>query len=345
MDIKKIKALIIEDSKFVNTLFTGLLEQTDDIEVIGIATTEEEATTKIATLKPDIITLDADIPDMDAASFLDKLMNKNPVPVIMVSTLNADGAETTIRALEIGAVDYLVKPKVFDEFKDLNKLKNELSTKIRSALKATLRHHSHTKNNDSKTLSYKVKTDANQSRMITLCASVGGVGAVKQILTSLPKNSPPIIVSLQLHPDLVKAFASRLSALCEIKVLAAEHGEPLSDGRAYLGSTYTETSFNKKGDDLCLVIQEKKSSKPVDHMLLSLANTFNGRLVGAVLTGQGEDGVNGFLKIKEAGGYVIAQNENSCVIYDTPKTAKERGIAHAECSIEKISKELLQRCA
>ncbi len=343
MTTKKIKILIIEDSKFVKTLFTGLLNQTDDIEVVGTAENEREATKKITELKPDIITLDADIPEMDGIRFLDKLMHKDPIPVIMISTLDKEGAETTIRALEIGAVDYLIKPKQFEDFKDLSKLKTELENKVHLALKASLRYHSLSDNSKIKTLAFD-SSQKSISRIITLSSSVGGVEAVKQVLSLLPSNSPPILVSLRLHESLVNAFTERLSSLCEVGINLAKNGQKISTGQAYLTSSSNNIHLEKSGDNFKVVINENENQNPVDSMFESLANNFGNKVVGVILTGHGHDGTQGMIKIKEKGGFVISQNEASCVIYETPKLAKSKGAINVELPLEDIPNEILKKC-
>ncbi len=343
MPTKKIKILIIEDSKFVKTLFTGLLNQTDDIEVVGTADNESEAIKKIAELHPDIITLDAEIPDMDGSRFLNKLMSKNPIPVIMISTLDKEGSETTVRALEIGAVDYLVKPIGFEAFKDLNKLKNELVTKIHLALNASLRYHSNSDNATIKTISFE-SPNKSPSKVITLSASVGGVEAVKQILSSLPSNCPPVIVSLKLHESLVESFVYRLAPLCEIAVSLAKNGQKVTAGNVYLTSSSTPIHFEKSGNNYKIVMGNEPSNTPVDLMFESLANNFGNQVVGVILTGHGQDGTQGLIKIKEKGGFIICQNEASCVIYETPKYAKSKGAVNVELALEEIPSAILKKC-
>lgn len=346
--MSKIRVIVVDDSKFIRTLFTGLLNDTPDIEVVDSAEDPYDAREKIKLHNPDVITLDVEMPKMDGLSFLEKIMKLRPMPVVMASTLTQAGAETTIKALEMGAVDYISKPTNFDEFGNLDKIKNELASKIRVASKAKI-----SANVQSSSATKSVVSDYKTpigNKIIAIGASTGGVESLRVVLTKMPSNCPPIVITQHMPEKFTTSFAARLSTICQIKVVEASDGESLKNGTAYIapGGKHMKivgsvtSGYKAKIDDSPLVSGHKPS---VDFMFNSLAEVVSGNCVAAILTGMGKDGAAGILKLKQKGCPTIGQNQETCVVYGMPRAAKEIGAIDKELPLESIAEELLKMVA
>lgn len=346
--MSKIKVIVVDDSKFIRTLFTGLLNEMADIEVVDSAEDPFDAREKIKLHNPDVITLDVEMPKMDGLSFLEKIMKLRPMPVVMASTLTQAGADTTIRALEMGAVDYVSKPTNFDEFGNLDRLKNELASKIRVAAKAKIPANIHfTNSNKPSTAQYKFSTG---NKIIAIGASTGGVESLRVVLSKMPENCPPIVVTQHMPEKFTASFAARLSTICSIKVVEASDGELLKNGTAYIapGGKHmkimgsSNSGYKVKIEDGPLVSGHKPS---VDFMFSSLADVIDGNCVAAILTGMGRDGAEGMLKLKQKGCPTIGQNQETCVVYGMPRAAKEIGAIDKEVALEMVADEILKLLA
>ena len=344
----KIKVIVVDDSKFIRTLFTGLLNETPDIEVVDSAEDPFDAREKIKQHNPDVITLDVEMPKMDGLSFLEKIMKLRPMPVVMASTLTQAGADTTIRALEIGAVDYVSKPTNFDEFGNLDRLKNELANKIRVAAKARIPANMHFNNaNKPAVTQYKGSVG---NKIIAIGASTGGVESLRVVLAKMPPNCPPIVITQHMPEKFTASFAARLSTICAIKVVEASDGESIKIGTAYIapGGKHMKivgsptSGYKVKIEDGELVSGHKPS---VDFMFNSLAEVINGNCVAAILTGMGRDGAEGMLKLKQKGCPTVGQNQETCVVYGMPRAAKEIGAVDKEVALELVADEILKLAA
>lgn len=345
--MSKIRVIVVDDSKFIRTLFTSLLNDTNDIEVIASAEDPYDAREKIKLHNPDVITLDVEMPKMDGLTFLDKIMKLRPMPVVMASTLTQAGADTTIRALEMGAVDYISKPTNFDEFGNLDRLKNELASKIRIAAKARIPVNIHSNKANATVLQYKSSPG---NKLIAIGASTGGVESLRVVLSKMPTNCPPIVITQHMPEKFTASFAVRLSSICAIKVVEATDGELLKNGTAYIapGGKHMKitgsvaSGYKAKIEDGPLISGHKPS---VDFMFNSVADVTKGNCVAAILTGMGRDGAEGLLKLKTNGCQTIGQNQETCVVYGMPRAAKEIGAVDKEMALELIADELLKLSA
>ena len=333
---QKIRTIIIDDSKFIRTLFTGLLNQTPDIEVVDTAKDPDDASAKIKRHNPDVITLDVEMSEMDGIKFLEKMMKIKPIPVLMVSKLTGEGTDITLSALEMGAIDYLIKHEDLNNYKDLDIIKEDLVSKIRIAANAQIIYNAKTKNSAPANFEPSKNT---ANKIIAIGASIGGVGAIKQILSKLPSNCPPILMNLNLSEPFTKTLVNRLNTFSEVLVHTAKNGQQLKAGNAYV------VPNNK-----CVTIEGEKinlsnagDTSSIDSMFNSVAG-FGKDSIGVILTGTGSSGVQGIAKIKTSGGFTIAQDKASCVVYEMPKAANDSGTIDIELPLDKIANEILKNC-
>jgi two-component system chemotaxis response regulator CheB len=268
------------------------------------------------------------------------------MPVIMVSTLTKEGADVTLKALEMGAVDYLAKPSDFNIYKNLDALKEELSTKIRSAAGANLRG-SHTPI-DKKVINF-ISSNNTAKKIIAIGASTGGVEAIRQVVTKLPFNSPPTVITQHMPENFTEAFAKRLNTLTQVEVQEARDGQRLQSGNVYIAPGNRHMTLIKDGaytkiklDDGPNVSGHKPS---VDVMFQSVAKLYGSNAIGAILTGMGKDGATGMLEMKEKGAFNIGQSQDTCVVYGMPKAATELKATNIELPLEKITAEILKHCS
>lgn len=334
-----IRVIIVDDSAPIREMFRHFLSEDPMIEVVAVAEDPLDAREKIKQLHPDVMTLDIEMPKMDGISFLEKIMSLRPMPVIMVSTLTQRGADASIRAMEIGAFDTVAKPQRIEH---LASIRHELISKIKAAAKANVQAR--------KPVATTALTYSNEAprQLIAIGASTGGVEALRDLLTVLPANAPPIIISQHMPPIFTKSFAQRLDGLCRISVHEAEHGMKLKAGMACIApGSHHLTIKSKPGGWLCqlddgpLVSGHKPS---VDVMFESVAAVAGNRAVSAILTGMGKDGARGMLAIREQGGVTIGQNEASCVVYGMPKAAFDCGALSMQVPLSDIAYTLLKHC-
>lgn len=345
-NMKKIKVLIVDDSVLIRAIFAEMLAHEPDIEVVGTAIDPFDAREKIKLLSPDVITLDVEMPKMDGISFLEKIMALRPMPVIMVSSLTAKGADITIRALEIGAADFLTKPAAQNET-SLLAMKHELHAKIRHAVlhKLTARSEKKQASNEIKPLSFNGN---HHHKIIAIGASTGGVEALRDVLQALPANMPPIVVTQHMPAGFTTSFAARLDKICAARVHEAENLQVLQAGNIYIarGDMHMEIEVQMGKFVIKLRDGEPVSShKPsVDVLFSSVAKAAGKRAIGVILTGMGHDGAEGLLKMREAGARTIGQSEASCVVYGMPKVAKSIGAVEQELSLSKIAGGIIGLC-
>ena len=332
MSEKKIRVLIVDDSALIRGVMTEILNEDPQIEVVGAAPDPYVARDKLKTLKPDVLTLDVEMPKMDGLTFLQKLMAARPMPVVMVSSLTEQGAATTMQALESGAVDFVTKPSV-DIQHGLAELAEQITSKVKIAAQSTVKKRSQL---DSAESAERIKTLAAQSAMIkttdTLIAigsSTGGTEALRELLEVLPPNTPPILMTQHMPEHFTKTFANRLNELCQIHVKEAEEGDSVIPGQALLapGSYHMEVrrSRAKYYVSLNQAPPVNRHRPAVDPMFQSVARYAGANSVGVILTGMGNDGAAGMLEMKKAGAFNLAQDEKSCVVFGMPKEAIKTG--------------------
>lgn len=350
--MKKTRVLVVDDSVLIRQLFTELLNSDPGIEVIDTAFDPIDAREKIKKLNPDVITLDVEMPHMDGISFLEKIMSLRPMPVVMVSTLTQKGADTTLRALELGAVDYVSKPTEKQTRNTLSELKEELIAKVKTAANSKVRQRKIKIANenavDRSRIVRFVPTKECQGKIIAIGSSTGGVEALREIITMLPANSPPVVITQHMPPTFTKSFANRLNSCSEVTVHEAEHNQIIRSGNVYIAPGGRHMEIKQSGVNLVCHLSDGPNvsgHKPsVDVLFQSVASVMQSKAVGVILTGMGKDGSAGMLAMKKAGAFNIGQNEETCIVYGMPKAAFSLGAVDVETSLGKIAEEMLNRC-
>jgi len=323
---KRIKVLIVDDSALVRRILTEMLSSDASITVLGAAHDAYDAREKIKALNPDVLTLDVEMPRMDGVTFLRNLMRLRPMPVIMVSSLTEKGAEVTLDALSIGAVDYLPKPKI-DLAATLADYKEELIAKVKAAASARLRATTTTSASADAVLA---KRDPQRQlrtteRIIAIGASTGGTEAIKEVLIRLPPDTPGIVITQHIPKLFSGAFARRMDACCQVSVCEAEDGQQILRGHAYVAPGDMHLLLVRDGaryvcrlDDGPLVNRHKPS---VDVLFRSVAQQAGRNAIGVILTGMGKDGALGLKEMRDAGARTVAQDEATSIVWGMPGEA------------------------
>ncbi len=344
MNKGKIKVLIVDDSAIVRKILTEELSQDPDIEIVGTAPDPYVARDKIVLLKPDVITLDIEMPRMDGLTFLKKLMRHYPLPVIVVSSLTPKGSKMALEALENGAIEVLSKP---GPAYSVGEMSHQLKEKIRAAAKVNLRRVQYS--NLAKDLTPPIITKAlseTTQKIIAIGASTGGTEAIKEVLMKLPLNSPGIVIVQHMPPHFTTAFAERLNNLCQLEVKEAQDGDAVLNGRALLAPGNFHMLLRRSGSRYYVNIKDgpmvHHQRPAVDVLFYSVAQYAGPNAVGVILTGMGADGAEGLLKMKEAGAKTIAQDEATCVVFGMPKEAIKRGAVDKVLPLELIPQEIMQ---
>lgn len=334
--MKQIKVFIVEDSIFMRNVISDIINSDPQLQVIGTARDGEEALNKLDELKPDVITLDIEMPRMDGLSTLKQIMKKNPKPVIMLSALTQEGAIHTFKALEYGAVDYIPKPSGKISL-NLSTIKDEIISKIKMAASANL--------HKLKIKPIHIEAYELTDKIVAIGASTGGPQALTHVLTSLPDNVPPILIVQHMPEGFTKPFAERLDSMCKFKVKEAEDGDYVSEQLALIAPGGFHMTVSKTGR-----IQLRRGPaihgvRPaVDPMMESVAEIYKSKTIGVLLTGMGRDGAYGMKKIKENRGFTIAQDEETSVVFGMPKAAIEEGCVDVVLPLHKIPLEIMRRC-
>jgi two-component system, chemotaxis family, protein-glutamate methylesterase/glutaminase len=319
----KIKVLIVDDSALVREVFSRELSNDPGIEVVGAVPDPFVARDEILRLKPDVITLDIEMPRMDGLTFLRKLMKHHPIPVVVISSLTQKGGEMALEAMALGAVDVMCKPGSSYSVGDLAM---EIRDKVKAAARAPVGLALADKRPPPQARLSLAKTT---HKIVAIGASTGGTQALEYILTSLPPNSPGIIIVQHMPEHFTRSFADRLQTLCAMEVKEAEDGDTITPGRAIIAAGNFHLLLDRSG----AVYQARVKSGPVvsrhrpsvDILFRSVARYAGRNAVGVILTGMGSDGAGGMKEMKEAGAVNIAQDEASCVVYGMPKEAVSRG--------------------
>lgn len=352
---KKIRVLVVDDSAFMRKIIGDLLGNEKDIEVVDFARNGKEAIEKAKLKQPDIITLDVEMPILSGLDAITELMKIQPTPkVIMVSSLTTEGADATIRALELGALDFVAKPtKSLFSF-DSEGLKEDLLRKIRNLSSTKMKTSLITKYETvRKPLEQAVKSQGTVSGkfkyVIAIGTSTGGPRALQEVIPLFPKDIPAAILIVQhMPPGFTKSLAERLDSLSYIDVKEAQNGDILKPGCAYLAPGDYHMVLNKgSGEDLKIELNKNPQvtgHRPsVNVMMDSVAGTVTNRnLIAVMMTGMGNDGSEGILKIKKKGGKTIAQDEETCVVYGMPKSAVAVGAVDKIVPLQEITKEALK---
>ena len=349
----KIKVLIVDDSRMIRDVLTDILGEQPDIEVVGAAADAFEARDMIKNLDPDVITLDVEMPKMNGLEFLDKLMRAHPMPVVMISAATERGSEVTFRALELGAVDFVTKPKLNeqtpDDYGDL------IAEKIRAAKSARLRPPRRANPEDTVTMPAVApkrpvpKGVKTSDRLIAVGASTGGTEAIREFLIGMTPDCPGIAIVQHMPENFTRMFAERLDGLCQINVKEAEHNDPILPGHAYIAPGGKHLWVKRdEGQLLCKLSTEPPMNlhRPsVDFLFLSAAKFLGADAIGVIMTGMGKDGAKGMLKMKEAGAWNIAQDEATSVIFGMPREAIELDAVHEVAPLQRLRDKALARLA
>lgn len=344
--LKKIKVLIVDDSAIVRKIFSQELSRHEDIEVVGTAPDPYVAREKIVRLKPDVITLDIEMPRMDGLSFLRKLMKYFPVPAIIVSSLTPTNSEMAVEAMECGAVEVLAKPGGSYSVGDMSV---QLLEKIRAAAQARLApaiqsQRPTPQDEMSRDWSKALKTTTH--KIIAMGASTGGTEALKAVLTQMPPTSPGIVAVQHMPPRFTTAFADRLNTLSEIEVREAKNGDTVLPGLALIAPGNYHMVLRRSGGKYFVEIKNGPlvcHQRPsVDVLFHSVAQHAGSNALGVIMTGMGKDGARGLLEMRQAGARTIAQDEASCVVYGMPKEAVKCGAVENVVSLGDIPRTVLR---
>ncbi|WP_077367494.1 protein-glutamate methylesterase/protein-glutamine glutaminase [Anaerosalibacter sp. Marseille-P3206] len=346
-----IKVLIVDDSALIRTIIKDIIEEDNEIKVIGIARNGKEALEKIPKLNPDVITLDVEMPIMDGITTLKEINKRYSIPVIMLSSLTTKGAEMTLKALEIGAVDFIPKPKnVFDI--GSNSVRKDLIEKIKvvSKLKSIKKdiEFTETKKTKNKTIVTAKSYGKEYESIVAIGTSTGGPRALQQLIPKIPPNINATIVIVQhMPPGFTKSLANRLDTLSEVNVKEGEDGEILKRGYCYIAPGDFHMTVVETNRELKIKLDKNppvSGLRPtVDALMESVSRLIHVKKIAAILTGMGSDGTIGINEIKKNNGFTIAEDESTCVVYGMPKSAIKSGAIDVVLPIDKIADEIINR--
>lgn len=348
MTTSKIRVVVIDDSALIRSVLREIINRQSDMEVVGVAPDPLVAREMIREKNPDVITLDVEMPRMDGLDFLEKLMRLRPMPVIMVSTLTERGSDAALRALELGAVDFVAKPRL-DIVAGMHDTSLEIVEKIRTAYRAKIRKRVPLTARDSfgadAVLPVRKMSVGSTEKIIAVGASTGGTEAIKEFLIRLPPDSPGIVITQHMPEAFTRSFASRLDGLCKIRVKEAEHGERVLPGHAYIAPGHSHLLLRRNGANYVAELSQgppvNRHRPSVDVLFRSVANCAAGNAIGVILTGMGKDGALGMLEMRQAGAYNFAQDEESCVVFGMPKEAIAVGAVHEVLPLVQIASKVL----
>ena len=346
--MRKIRVLIVDDSAAMRQLLTAILSADPEIEVLGTAPDPYIAREKIKALHPDVLTLDVEMPRMDGLTFLEKLMRGHPMPVVMVSSLTQRGCDTTLQALEIGAVDFFPKPCI-DTLSGIREASAEIVAKVKNAARTKVQVATASAAGRLSSAAPVVSKVRLTNMIIAIGASTGGTEAIREVLTAVPADCPGIVVVQHMPPGFTASFAKRLDSLCEISVSEAKDGDRVLPGHALIapGDFQTEIKVSGAFASVRVYAGERVSlHRPsVDVLFESCARQLGQNAVGVIMTGMGSDGAQGLKKMRDAGASTIAQDEATSIVFGMPKEAIAAGGACQVVPLPKIAKSILDLCA
>jgi two-component system chemotaxis response regulator CheB len=326
--MKKITVLVVDDSALIRKLLGEIINSQPDMLCVGAAPDPLVAREMIRALNPEVLTLDVEMPRMDGLDFLERLMRLRPMPVVMVSTLTDKGSEATLRALELGAVDYVSKPKI-DITHGIQEYAAEIADKIRTAAASRPRLQPAAAAGAARALPALGNRSVSTEKLIIVGASTGGTEAIREFLVQLPSDCPGILITQHMPAVFTKSFAARLDSLCRISVKEAEHGERILPGHAYVAPGNWHLLLKRSGANYVTQLSDgppvNRHRPSVDVLFRSAAEHAGRNAVGVILTGMGKDGALGMLAMKQAGAYNFSQDEASCVVFGMPKEAIAAG--------------------
>jgi len=348
MNIKKIKVLCVDDSALIRSLMTEIINSQPDMMVVATASDPLVARDLVKQHNPDVMTLDVEMPRMDGLEFLEKLMRLRPMPVVMVSSLTERGSEAALRALELGAIDFVTKPRL--GIRDgLLAYTDLIVGKIRMAAAARIFPSKRAANGNSPA----AVADAallrspllSTEKLIIIGASTGGTEAIREMLQPLPPDSPGILIAQHMPAGFTNSFAQRLNGLCRVAVTEAVHGERILPGHAYIAPGGFHLSLSRNGANYVAHVDQmppvNRHRPSVDVLFDSAAKHAGKNAIGVILTGMGRDGAEGLLHMHQAGSYTLAQDEASCVVFGMPREAIALGAASEVVTLAEISQRVI----
>jgi two-component system, chemotaxis family, protein-glutamate methylesterase/glutaminase len=341
----KLKVVIVDDSALIRGIMTQIVNNQPDMEVVGAAPDPIAAREVIKQTNPDVVTLDVEMPRMNGLEFLEKLMRLRPTPVVMISTLTEQGSDVTLKALELGAVDFVSKPKLGVR-EGMDEIEREIADKIRAAALAQVRRRAigSVVADAPKPLAGHILSTT--EKLVCIGSSTGGTEALKEVLTRMPANSPGILMTQHMPESFTKSFAARLNGLSAMTVKEAEQNERILPGHAYLAPGHSHLLIKKSGayyyTELSRAEPVNRHRPSVDVLFNSAATVLGQNAIAVMLTGMGKDGAAGMLAMRQAGAYTIAQDEASCVVYGMPKAAVEIGAVHEIAPLNSIAGTILK---
>ncbi|HYN64826.1 MAG TPA: chemotaxis response regulator protein-glutamate methylesterase, partial [Candidatus Limnocylindrales bacterium] len=321
-DMTKIRVVVVDDSALIRSVLKEIIDRQQDMQCVGVAADPLAAREVIRNSNPDVITLDVEMPRMDGIDFLAKLMRLRPTPVVMVSTLTERGAEVTLRALELGAIDFVAKPKI-GVADGMRQLAEDITEKIRTAARAHVRRAvtapAATVSDGAAPVPAPVATLGRLSteKLIFIGASTGGTEATKEVLVNLPADCPAVMITQHMPPGFTKSYAARLDGLCRIRVAEARDGERILPGHAYIApGGVTHLSVERSGANYIARVQDgepvNRHRPSVEVLFRSAARVVGPNALGVMLTGMGADGAKAMKELRDAGSYNLVQDEASC---------------------------------
>jgi len=354
----KTRVVVVDDSALVRGLLAEIINRQPDMECVGAAADPLLAREMIRNLNPDVITLDVEMPRMDGIDFLSKLMRLRPMPVVMVSTLTERGAEVTLRALELGAVDFVAKPKI-GVADGLRLLAEDISDKVRTAARAHVRRLPPAAAAGAMHAASSVASGvraaapvANIGRLSTekiifIGASTGGTEATKEVLINLPPDAPAVVITQHMPPGFTKSYATRLDSLCRIRVKEAVDGDRILPGHAYIAPGGLHLSVERSGANYLARVRDgdpvNRHKPSVEVLFASAARVVGPNALGVMLTGMGADGARAMKTMRDAGSWNVCQDEASCVVFGMPREAIAHGAAHEVLPLQRIAPALIER--
>jgi two-component system chemotaxis response regulator CheB len=348
-----IKVLVVDDSALMRALLTEIINGAPDLKVVGSAPDPIAAREMIKALNPDVLTLDVEMPKMDGLEFLDRLMRLRPMPVIMISAMTEKGSEVTLKALELGAVDFVAKPRA-ENISLLQGYAEEIRDKIRAAKGARLKSGPPRPATDATPMPAPATPAPSgfsdrllNGKVIAIGASTGGTEAIKDVLTALPGSMPPIVMVQHMPETFTPSFARRLDSLSQLTVIEAQGGERLQPGTAYLAPGHSHMTIRKSGGGYVTELNQNepvnRHRPAVDVLFDSVAEQVGANALGMILTGMGKDGAQGMLRMRNAGAYTFGQDQASCVVYGMPREAALVGAVEEVAALDAIPGRLLAK--
>jgi len=345
---KKIKVLCVDDSALIRSVMTEIINSQSDMTVVGTAADPLVARDLIKVTNPDVLTLDVEMPRMDGLEFLEKLMRLRPMPVVMVSSLTERGSEIALRALELGAIDFVTKPRlgVRDGLLNYTEL---ITGKIRTAASARLlpaRSAAATRPGGEAPQESLLRSPLlSTEKLIIIGASTGGTEAIREVLQPLPPDSPAVMIAQHMPAGFTRSFAQRLDGLCRINVKEAEHGERVLPGYAYIAPGGFHLSLARSGANYVAHLDQEppvnRHRPSIDVLFDSAAKHAGKNAIGIILTGMGKDGAEGLLRMRRAGAHTLAQDEASCVVFGMPREAIALGAVDDVSPLSEVSRRVL----